>query len=317
MFSGWILTIFGGFAGLGIFGESLGLNDVMDGALRMSRELTAICLCAFLSVLWGLLDDKKPMKAGVKFAGQLFIAIGIVVGGGIRLSCFIDSPVLTSVLTVLWMLFILNAINFFDNMDGLAVGTAAIAFLFFTIAAGINGQYLVAALGACSCAASCGFWLYNKNPASIFMGDSGSHFLAFLLGIISAKVTYYSPEIDSTRFAVLLPLFILAVPIFDAFAVVVIRLHNHKPIYKGDHNHISHRFLHLGMSRKRAVQAVHLLVLVSCLGALPLLWCDLKTCIVLIVQGLTILLLLTVVQMASRHESGDCSAVNVLKKEQP
>ena len=149
------------------------------------------------------------------------------------------------------------------------------------------------------------------------MGDSGSHFLAFLLGIISAKVTYYSPEIDSTRFAVLLPLFILAVPIFDAFAVVVIRLHNHKPIYKGDHNHISHRFLHLGMSRKRAVQAVHLLVLVSCLGALPLLWCDLKTCIVLIVQGLTILLLLTVVQMASRHESGDCSAVNILKKEQP
>ena len=93
-----------------------------------------------------------------------------------------------------------------------------------------------------------------------------------------------------------IPLFILAVPIFDTLAVVVIRLLNHKPIYVGDHNHISHRFLHMGMSRKRAVLLVHLLCLIAGLGAMPLLWGDERSCLILIAQGVTILLMLTLIQ---------------------
>ncbi len=89
------------------------------------------------------------------------------------------------------------------------------------------------------------------------MGDGGSHLLGFLLGVASVKVTYYNPASTGTRLAVLLPLFILAVPVFDAFAVVLIRLKNHKPIYIGDNNHISHRFLHMGCDRRPAVLLVH------------------------------------------------------------
>ena len=98
---------------------------------------------------------------------------------------------------------------------------------------------------------------------------------------------------------VLIPLFILAVPVFDTFAVVMIRLLNHKPVYVGDHNHISHRFLHMGMTRKRAVLLVHLLCLIAGFGALPLLWGDERICMILLVQGLTIFLLLTIIQYSS------------------
>ena len=128
------------------------------------------------------------------------------------------------------------------------------------------------------------------------MGDGGSHFLGYMLAVISAKVTYFNPLVSESRLSTLIPLFILAVPIFDTLAVVVIRLLNHKPIYVGDHNHISHRFLHMGMSRKRAVLLVHLLCLIAGLGAMPLLWGDERSCLILIAQGVTILLMLTLIQ---------------------
>ena len=144
MFSGWIICVIGGAAAFAASGRV-----IMPQALR---ELIVICICALAAVLLGLWDDRYPMKAGKKFAGQILIACAIVFGGGIRISCFIDNIWISSFISIFWILFILNAINFFDNMDGLAVGTSAIAFLFFTIAAGINGQYLIAALWECSCA---------------------------------------------------------------------------------------------------------------------------------------------------------------------
>lgn len=268
----------------------------MDGLRESFPELLAVVAGAIAAMVWGAIDDKTPMKASTKFLGQLFISAFIVIVGGIRITFFIDNIWISCIGTIFWFLFMFNALNFFDNMDGLAAGTAAIAFLFFGVASMVNGQFFVALLCFTAAASTCGFWVYNAAPASIFMGDSGSHFLAFLLSVVSAKVTYYNPAVASTRFAILIPLFILAVPVFDAFAVVVIRLKNHKPIYKGDHNHISHRFWHSGMTRARAVQLVHLLVLISSLGALPLLWGEWRTCMVLLIQGIAILLLLSVMQ---------------------
>ena len=98
------------------------------------------------------------------------------------------------------------------------------------------------------------------------------------------------------KFALLIPIFILAIPLLDTLMVVAIRLHNRKPIYVGDHNHISHRFMHMGLTRPQAVTMVHLLALIAGLGALPLLWGDLRTCILLIVQGLLLFVLITYLQ---------------------
>ena len=189
-------------------------------------------------------------------------------------------------------------------MDGLAVGTATIAFSFFAIVAAMRGQYFVAALGSACAGASLGFWFYNHSPATIFMGDSGSHLLGYLLATIGCMVTYYKTGSgESSPFSVLIPLFILGLPLFDAAAVTVIRFKIGKPFYIGDHNHISHRFLKIGMSRKMAVLMVHLLCLIIGMGGLPLLWGDERTVIVVLVQSATILLLVSILQHAGRKKA--------------
>ena len=271
-------------------------EELTGGFRNISSELAMICVCAVAAVVLGVIDDKHPMRASFKFAGQFLIAFAMVFFGGLHITLFIPTAFLTVPISVFWIVFIMNAMNFFDNMDGLSVGTAAIAFIFFTIAAWINGQFFVAALSACSAGACCGFWLFNKAPASIFMGDAGSHLVGFLLAVVSARVTYYNPGVAAGKYAILIPFFILAVPIFDAFAVVLIRLHNHKPFYVGDHNHISHRFVRMGLTRPQAVRIIHLLSIVAGLGAIPLLWGDARTCFVLLAQGAVILLILTLLQ---------------------
>lgn len=266
------------------------------GVLCVSRETTVLFLCAVLATLLGMYDDKYSMKAWKKLIGQIVIAAAAVSWGSLSISLFVSNPVVSWCFSVFWIILIFNAVNFFDNMDGLAVGTCTIAFLFFAVAAAVNRQYLVATLAAVSAGSAMGFWFYNRAPAGIFMGDSGSHFLAFLVAAVSAKVTYYTPGVSTTRLTVMIPLFILAIPLLDTLTVVLIRIHNHKPIYIGDHNHISHRFLHMGLTRPQAVSMVHLLCLISGLGALPLLWGDERTTILLILQGLVIFLLITFLQ---------------------
>ncbi len=295
MASGWTLTIL---AGVSLFGSRLNLATT-------GRELLVIVLCAAGAMVIGLIDDRRAMSAKHKFLLQLAVSLIAVLFGGLRISLFVPNEIFSCIITVCWFLFIFNAVNFFDNMDGLAVGMAAIAFAMFLLVSIINVQYFVAALCACSLGAAAAFWIVNARPASMFMGDAGSHFLAFLLAVVSVKVSYYHPAVASTHFAVLIPLFILAVPIFDAFAVVAIRLRNHKPIYVGDNNHISHRFLHMGFSRGKAVLMVHLLCLTIGLGALPILWGDWKTCIILFIEGLVFLTVLSLIQTVSnevKHE---------------
>ena len=299
MYGAWIMTCGAALIAAGYFlpaGSSNNLILEVAGIPLVGKELAVAVGCASAAVLLGTVDDKYSLPAWVKLAGQIAIAAVTVTFGGVHITLFVRAAWFGWIVSVFWIVFMFNAINFFDNMDGLACGTAAIAFVFFTTAAIINGQYFVACLGSCCAGTAIGFWFYNHSPASIFMGDGGSHFLAYLLAVISARVTYFNPEISASRLSVLIPVFILAVPIFDTFAVVVIRLLNHKPIYVGDHNHISHRFHHMGMTRKRAVLLVHLLCLIAGLGALPLLWGDERVCFILLAQGATILLLLTILQ---------------------
>ena len=302
MFGAWTVTCCGALIAAGYFlpAESSGnLVREVAGIPLVRKELIVVLVCAACSMVMGTIDDKISLSARTKLIGQIVIAAVTVLFGGVHITLFLNIPWLSTAISIFWIVFLFNAINFFDNMDGLACGAAAIAFIFFTTAAIINGQYFVACLGACSAGAAIGFWFYNHSPASIFMGDGGSHFLAYILAVVSARVTYYNPEVSSSKLSVLIPLFILAVPVFDTFAVVAIRLLNHKPIYVGDHNHISHRFYHMGMTRKRAVLLVHLLCLIAGLGALPLLWGDERVCGILLIQGLTIFLLLTILQYSS------------------
>lgn len=301
MFSAWIIAILLGYIATCSFNTasfSRDLSNNISGVNYVAGRVFFICLGAFLATLLGLLDDKFALKAGQKFLGQFIIAAIAVTFGDIRISVFFNNPVIIWCISVFWIMLLINAINFFDNMDGLAVGTVTIAMGLFTAVAAMNGQFFIAIFGALTCGVCVGFWFFNHSPATIFMGDSGSHFLGYLLAVMSASVTYFSRDYSLTRFPILIPLFILAIPLFDAFSVVLIRLYHHKPIYIGDHNHLSHRFFKMGMSRKRAVQMVHLMTLIIGLSVLPLLWGNYKTAIVIFVQAMLMLLFISLIQYA-------------------
>lgn len=305
MCSAWMITLLLGI--LLLMSHSAGdispeLKKYAANLTNIQGRLFFICLGAGLITLLGLFDDRFGMSPKVKLLGQLVVSIIAVTLGGVQISLFISSPFVSWGLSVFWFLVIINAINFFDNMDGLAVGTSAIAMALFTAVAAINQQYFVAALCMLSTGVAVGFWFYNHAPASIFMGDSGSHFLGYILAVLSCSVTYFTEENASTPFPVLIPMFILAIPLFDSCAVVAIRLKNKKPIYVGDNNHISHRFVKMGMSRKRAVQLVHLLALIIGLSVLPLLWGNVKTTLVVLAQAGLLLLLVSLIHYSVKSE---------------
>ncbi|MDD5599230.1 MAG: MraY family glycosyltransferase, partial [Victivallaceae bacterium] len=270
----------------------------LGGVKLVSGRLLIICLGAFCAVLLGLIDDRFGMSAMAKFGGQFLIAAIVVIFGKVQISAFFSNPVIVSAISIAWFMLLMNAINFFDNMDGLAVGTVTIAMGLFAVVASINEQYFVATLGALTCGVGAGFWFFNHSPATIFMGDSGSHLLGYLTAVISASVTFYSPLKDNSLFSILVPLFILAVPLFDTLAVVAIRIRAGKPVYIGDHNHISHRFVKMGMNRKQAVFMVHLLSLTLGLSVLPVLWGEFKTALVCIIQAVLLLALISFLQLA-------------------
>ncbi len=299
MFCAWLLALGSGYALLrwgGLRQFSADLTTHLFGLQAVGPKLGVLILAAALIVLMGVIDDRWPLRAGVKFLIQFLVAAIAVTWGGVRISFFIDSSILTWIITVFWYMLLFNAINFFDNMDGLAVGTITIAMALFTTVAAMNNQFFVAAFAALNCGVGLGFWFYNHSPATIFMGDSGSHFLGFLAATTSVLVSYYYPNTTASPFAILVPFFILAVPLFDTLAVIIIRWRLHKPFWIGDHNHISHRFTKMGLSRRCAVLLVHLLTLTIGIGVLPVLWGGLGTAIILISQALLLLFIISLLQ---------------------
>ena len=301
MLAGWLLLIA---AGLLLIGKGSAIplmeniRSYFPGAFSVLNRIGFLVLGAVVATALGTFDDVRHLKAHWKFLGQFIVALIAVWGGGIRITLFVEAPWFGFAVTMFWFMLLMNAINFFDNMDGLAAGTAGIALVLFTVAAGFQQQYFVACLSALGAGCAFGFWFYNYTPASIFMGDGGSHFLGFLLAVSSAGTTYFNSNAAASRISVLIPLCILSVPIFDAMCVTVVRALNGKPFWIGDHNHISHRFVRMGLSRKRAVQLVHLLCLLTGLTALPMLWGSLATTAVVTIQMILVLTLITILQYA-------------------
>ncbi|HSO74618.1 MAG TPA: hypothetical protein VLU47_07260 [Blastocatellia bacterium] len=208
----------------------------------------AILAGGTLLVITGLVDDILHIKPYTKLVFQL-IAASILVYFGLRLP-FGDYQFLNDVLTIFWLVGITNALNLLDNMDGLAGGVAAIACVFLAVTFLLNGQIAEAVLPAMLGAAALGFLVFNFNPASIFMGDSGSMFLGFLL-----SGTALLSDIGRFRHltsVLLTPVLILMIPIFDTCIVTITRKLSGRPISQGGRDHASHRLVALGVSERRA-----------------------------------------------------------------
>jgi UDP-GlcNAc:undecaprenyl-phosphate GlcNAc-1-phosphate transferase len=156
-------------------------------------------------------------------------------------------------ITILWILTVINAFNFTDNMNGLCAGLGAIGSWYFAMIAAADGQYLVSIVAFLTFGALLGFLPYNFPNARAFLGDSGSHLVGYLLAVLAILPHFYSIR-HPRHWAVLIPLFVLAVPLLDMVQVVLVRWRLRKPFYQGDNNHLSHRLVSLGLPKSTAVE---------------------------------------------------------------
>lgn len=227
------------------------------GLNRRGLELAGILLGAIGMLSLGWLDDKHELSPRAKFAGQLLIA-AVVAATGVRITLFVPNLLFSYGITILWILTLVNAFNFMDNMNGLCAGLGAIGAWYFAIIAAADGQYLVALIAFLTFGALLGFLPYNFPRARAFLGDAGSHLVGYLLAVLAILPHFYTVR-HPRKWAVLIPLFVLAVPLADLVWVVLLRWRIGQPFYQGDTNHLSHRLVKSGLSPTRAVLLIWLL----------------------------------------------------------
>jgi len=250
--TGMLLPLAAGATVLG-FGVNVAAQTfpIAHGLERRALELAAIAFGALAMVILGILDDRHELKPLPKFIGQLLIAV-LVAAACKRITLFVPSVPFSYVITILWVLTVVNAFNFMDNMNGLGAGLGAIGAFLFAIIAAAHGEYLVAIAGFLMCGALAGFLPWNFPNARAFLGDSGSHLVGYLLAVMAILPHFYTKQ-NPHPLAVLSPLLVLAVPLADLAWVVILRTCAGKPFWIGDTNHLSHRLVRLGLSRTRAV----------------------------------------------------------------
>jgi len=253
-----------------------GLPRVLQDHIPLIVDRAPLALYVFAggAVMFalGLLDDAFQLSPVIRLAVQVGVAATLyAVSEELRLTAFAGSATLSFFYTVFWVVGITNAFNLLDNMDGLSAGVALIASFAFLVVAVMTQQYFLAAVLLVFAGSLVGFLLLNFPPASLFMGDAGSMFVGYMLGVLTILFTFYTPGRGLNPVSALLtPLVILAVPLYDTISVVIIRLAAGKSIVSGDKNHFSHRLVTLGMTRRAAVMTIYLVTL--CTGLLaPLL----------------------------------------------
>ena len=224
---------------------------IVHGIDRRAVELAVLALGAVAITILGWLDDRHELKALPKFIGQILIAVAVAAACK-RITLFIHSDLFSYAVTVLWILTVINAFNFMDNMNGLCAGLGALAAFFFALIAAAKGQYLVAVTGFLMCGSLVGFLPWNFPHARAFLGDAGSHLVGYLLAVMAILPHFYTKQ-EPRPFAVLAPLLVLAVPLLDLAQVSLFRTLNWKPFWIGDTNHLSHRLTHVGLNPTRAV----------------------------------------------------------------
>jgi UDP-GlcNAc:undecaprenyl-phosphate GlcNAc-1-phosphate transferase len=224
---------------------------IAHGFERRGLELTAIAAGAIAITILGWLDDKHELKPLPKFTGQFLIALLVAIACK-RITLFVPNVAFSYVITILWLLTVMNAFNFMDNMNGLCAGVGAIGGFMFALIAAANGEYLVALAGFLICGALVGFLPWNFPNARSFLGDAGSQLVGYLLAVMAILPHFYTKQ-NPNRLAVLSPLLVLAVPLIDLAQVVILRTLNRKPFWIGDTNHLSHLLARAGLSRTKAV----------------------------------------------------------------
>jgi UDP-GlcNAc:undecaprenyl-phosphate GlcNAc-1-phosphate transferase len=240
------------------------------GYLEYVQQTASILIGATLMSMLGVWDDKWGLRPLAKLLGQV-VAASLLYFSGVSVE-FLYNDVLNYAATVLWVVIITNALNLMDNMDGLAGGVAAVASVFFFLIATLTDQLLVAPMAAVLVGACLGFLYYNFNSAYIFMGDTGSLFLGFMLAAVGIKLRFPA-NFDIVTWMV--PVLVLGVPLFDTMLVTLSRIRRGIPISRGGKDHLSHRLVALGFTKREAVMILYLIQGMLGVAALVVMQADL------------------------------------------
>lgn len=238
-----------------------------------SIKLLGIIAGATMIAILGIMDDVKPLPAKVKLIVQIAAAI-VLVSSGVKVE-WVTNPfdkvdgmsylgIFSYPITVFWIVGVTNTLNLIDGLDGLAAGIATIASFSLMVVSVINGHGVVAILTAALAGSALGFLPYNFNPAKIFMGDTGSTFLGFVLAAISIEGAIKG----AATLAIAIPLLALGLPIFDTTFAIIRRAVNGKPIMEADKGHLHHRLLALGLSQRQVVFTLYIVSAFLGIGAI-------------------------------------------------
>lgn len=260
----------------------------VDGLRRQTPMLLAVLSGMTVLHVLGLIDDRRNLGPFVKLGIQLIVAAALVGLFELRVLQLLDQfgPLgwtASVVLSILWILTITNAMNLLDNMDGLAGGVGAIIAALYLAATLINSQWFVASLAALLLGALIGFLAFNFPPARVYMGDAGSLVVGLLLAVLSIRTTYVymDPGLATAIptdtggshapwYGLLMPLIVMAVPLYDLTSVTLIRMMQGRSPFVGDQQHFSHRLVDRGMSRRTAVIVIWLCTVATGLGGVIL-----------------------------------------------
>jgi UDP-GlcNAc:undecaprenyl-phosphate GlcNAc-1-phosphate transferase len=233
-----------------IIGPLIFVED-SDYSLRTSLFL----LPAVLLALVGLYDDIKNLSASSRFFVQSLIAVSATLylsNLGYSVS-ILSNEIGNLLLSTFWLVGITNAFNFFDNLDGGATGITIVASLTLFLLGFLGGQYLISSISLALAGSALGFLWWNRNPARIYLGDSGALFIGFILAI---SLLQFEPNVESRVASALIPVFILALPIIDTSVAVVSRILRGVSVFQGGRDHLSHRLISLGFNRRKTAYSL-------------------------------------------------------------
>lgn len=225
------------------------------------KELLGLVIGSVTLCIAGAWDDARGLRASVKLGVQIAMA-AIAFGFGFRIDAIqlpfvgaLSMGVFAFPVTILWIVGVTNAVNLIDGLDGLAAGVSFVAALTSFIIAYLSHSTFVALVMAALMGALLGFLFFNFNPARIFLGDSGSYLLGFVLATTSLGGSLQQKA--STAVSLLVPVLALGLPIFDTLFSMFRRMVEQRPIFKGDRGHVHHRLLDLGLTHRRAVMFLY------------------------------------------------------------
>lgn len=273
-----------------------------EGFLSKINQLFVVLLAVLVLFVLGLWDDKKHLGPLFKLAVQFAVAITAAFFADIRVELFIESRIITSLLSAVWIVLIVNAFNFLDNMDGASAGIAVIASCILFTASALSGQVFVGGLTLVFIGALLGFLVFNFPPARIFMGDAGSLVVGFFIALLTLRTTYYHEAQSGPWYAVFMPLVVMAVPLYDFISVTGLRISQGKSPFIGDTQHFSHRLKKHGLTDTQTVLTLYLATLCTGFGAIFLYQVNLAGAILIFIQTVMVLSIVAIFETTAQND---------------